>query len=71
MFEKLKKFKNVKIKKLVIGLGYTAALTEEGLGLSYTLISRKESCTVNPSAGSFAGRTIEDALEIIIGTYTA
>jgi len=65
MFEKLKKFKNVKIKKLVIGLGYTAALTEEGLGLSYTLISRKESCTVNPSAGSFAGRTIEDALEII------
>lgn len=65
MFEKLKKFKNVKIKKLVIGLGYTAALTETGLGLSYTLISRKESCTVNPSAGSFAGKTIGDALEII------
>lgn len=65
MIEKLRKFAGVKIKRLVIGLGYTAALTETGLGLSYTLISRKESCTVNPDAGSFAGRTIGEALETI------
>ncbi len=65
MFEKLKKFGGVRIERLVIGLGYTAALTGKGLGLSYTLISRKDSCTVNPTAGSFAGGTIGDALEVI------
>ncbi len=65
IYEKLKKFENVKILKLVMGLGYTAAHTEMGLGLSYTMISRKNSCTVNPLAGLFSGRTIKDALEVL------
>lgn len=65
IIEKLSYFGNVKIIRLVIGLGYTVAHTETGLGLSYTMISRKDSCTVNPTAGSFAGRTIKEALEII------
>ena len=65
IFEKLKKFGNVKILRLVIGLGYTVAHTEMGLGFSYTLISRKDSCTVNPTAGSFAGKTMAEAVDII------
>ena len=63
--EKLQKHADVKIKKLIIGLGYTAALTEAGLGLSYTMIARKDSCTVNPTAGLFAGKSIGSALEVI------
>ncbi len=65
MYEKLKEFKDLKIEKLVIGLGYTAVLTEIGLGLSYTLISRKDSCTVNHNAGKISGRKILEVLEIL------
>lgn len=65
MYEKLKEFKDVKVQKLIIGLGYTIAVTEIGLGFSYTLITRKDSCTVNHNAGKISGQKIGNALEVL------
>ncbi len=70
IYKKLKQFKDVKIEKLIIGLGYTVAVTEIGLGFSYTLITRKDSCTVNHNAGKISGQKIGNALEVLADYQT-